>query len=138
MVVATVSLVSAARTWIGTPFSHQGRTKGHGVDCIGIAVGAAIEAGYEVDDRVNYGHHPTGELVQELKRQCYQVPRCEMQANDLMLFRFGRAPLHVAICAGDTMIHAYQPAGGVVEHNIDEKWMRRLVSVWRIKSWPRR
>jgi cell wall-associated NlpC family hydrolase len=35
--------VTEARTWVGTPFKHQGRTKGVGVDCLGIVLGVAEE-----------------------------------------------------------------------------------------------
>ena len=34
-------VVKEARTWIGTPFVHQGRTKGLACDCLGLMIGVA-------------------------------------------------------------------------------------------------
>jgi hypothetical protein len=36
-------VVASARTWIDTPYHHQGRLKGVGVDCLGLPIGVAIE-----------------------------------------------------------------------------------------------
>ncbi len=34
-------VVRTARTWLGTPYHHQGRLKGVGVDCAGLLIGVA-------------------------------------------------------------------------------------------------
>ena len=36
-------VVREAKTWLGTPFHHQGRLKGVGVDCAGVIVCVAKE-----------------------------------------------------------------------------------------------
>ena len=36
-------VVTAAREWIDTPFHHQARLKGVGVDCVGLVIGVARE-----------------------------------------------------------------------------------------------
>ena len=41
----TDRLVACARGWIGTPYVHQHRTRGHAVDCVGLIIGAGLEAG---------------------------------------------------------------------------------------------
>ena len=38
-------IVSAARQLIGTPYLHQGRVPGHGVDCVGVGVCVAWACG---------------------------------------------------------------------------------------------
>jgi cell wall-associated NlpC family hydrolase len=38
-------IVACARTWIDTPYHHQGRLKDIGVDCIGVPLGVAHELG---------------------------------------------------------------------------------------------
>ncbi len=40
-----LEVVRVARTWLGTPYHHQGRVKGAGVDCAGLSVGVAKELG---------------------------------------------------------------------------------------------
>ena len=36
-----LDVVRMARTWLGTPYHHQGRVKGAGVDCGGLVIGVA-------------------------------------------------------------------------------------------------
>ncbi len=38
--------VRVARSYIGTPFHHQGRLPGVGLDCAGVIVCALAECGY--------------------------------------------------------------------------------------------
>jgi hypothetical protein len=38
------TFIAQARTWIGTPFHHQGRLKGVGCDCLGLIVGVAEDS----------------------------------------------------------------------------------------------
>jgi cell wall-associated NlpC family hydrolase len=38
-------IVAEAETWLNTPFRHQGRLKGQGVDCVGFISEVAREAG---------------------------------------------------------------------------------------------
>lgn len=39
------AIIAVSRTWIGTPFVHQGRVKGLGCDCVGIPLCVAEELG---------------------------------------------------------------------------------------------
>jgi cell wall-associated NlpC family hydrolase len=39
------NMVLAARECLGTPFQHQGRVPGVGLDCVGVAIYAAREVG---------------------------------------------------------------------------------------------
>ena len=40
------TMIDEAREWIGTPFVHQGRTKGQACDCLGLVIAVAKAAGY--------------------------------------------------------------------------------------------
>lgn len=42
-------LIAAGRSWIGTPYHHMARVKGHGVDCGQIIIAAHVEAGIAED-----------------------------------------------------------------------------------------
>jgi cell wall-associated NlpC family hydrolase len=50
------------------------------------------------------------------------------------MMRFTGEPQHVGIYTGDTLIHAYESVGKVVEHRMDDKWLRRIVRVYRFKD----
>ena len=54
-----------------------------------------------------------------------------MLPGDLLLMRFAGEPQHLAVFTGETIIHAYQATGRVVEHSLDDKWRRRIVRVYR-------
>ena len=46
------AIVTEATSWVGTPFQHQGRTKGPhgGVDCVGLIIGVSKNLGYYPQD----------------------------------------------------------------------------------------
>jgi cell wall-associated NlpC family hydrolase len=126
------AVVLAARGMVGTPFRHQGRVPGEALDCAGLAVCAACACGLPAIDLHGYGRRPTfGELEAHLDRQpaLRRVMR-EAQAGDLLLMCFSREPQHVAICAGETLIHAYESVGKVCEHGFTDEWKARIVRVY--------
>jgi NlpC/P60 family putative phage cell wall peptidase len=139
-------IVRVARSWIGTPFHHQGRVKrmtGNrgGCDCIGLVVGVARELDIRnifANDRTDYAKMPDGkELYVALKSNLNEIPVAQIAAGDILLFRFDKAPQHVGI-VGDlggnlSIKHCYLQARGVVEHYIDECWKNRIVAGFRVK-----
>ena len=125
-------MINAARACLNTPFHHQGRVQGVGLDCIGLVIIALRKVGVEVQDRTDYGRRPDGKsLVAALEAHgavCVDV----WQAGDILLFRYDRQPQHVALVTGeDSMIHSFAPAGKVVETVIGDYWKRRLTGVYR-------
>jgi cell wall-associated NlpC family hydrolase len=126
-------MIAAARGCLGTPFHHQGRNAKTGLDCIGLIAHAAKAAGLEVQDRTDYARQPQGkELFAALEAHGF-VPVQEMIAGDVLVFRFNRAPQHVALALGhDRMIHAYAPVGKVVETGLGVSWLRRLAAIYRV------
>jgi cell wall-associated NlpC family hydrolase len=65
------SFLAVARSWIDTPWSHQGACKGKdgGVDCVGFPYAVFSELGYELPELPNYDRNPKGEqLLHHLDR----------------------------------------------------------------------
>lgn len=125
------TMLSAARDCIGTPFHHQGRLPGVGLDCIGLVIVALKSVGMTIKDRTDYNRRPDGQsLVAALKEHgAIEVP--EIRAGDILVFRYDHQPQHIALATGiDTMIHAFAPAGTVVETAIGDYWRRRLVGIY--------
>ncbi|TAE33634.1 MAG: hypothetical protein EAY65_04505 [Alphaproteobacteria bacterium] len=134
-------IIQEARSWLGVPFVHQGRTR-YGVDCLGLLMG--IAASLQLVDRhgVPLTHHDqraystmpcVQHLYATLSDACREVDA--WQHGDIGLFRIEGRAQHVAIYADAPMpmlIHAYQSAGCVVEHHYDATWMRRLASIFRV------
>jgi NlpC/P60 family putative phage cell wall peptidase len=135
-------IVDEARSWIGTPFRHQGRLKGVGVDCIGLgfsvarALGLGIEDGVPMD-RLNYSAQPMGDYVHEMTAKLLkQKPLEEMKEGDLVTVRMMVAACHLGIvsklyagtkdeCLG--IIHAFSSVKQVVETRIDDQLRARIV-----------
>lgn len=45
LTIDRVEIVAMARSWLGTPWIHQGRLKSVGVDCGGLIIGVGKETG---------------------------------------------------------------------------------------------
>lgn len=141
----------AARQYLGTPFRHRGREPFAGIDCVGLAVLAARECGWEVQDLPDYSRFPIGEqLDAQLRLNCgapvAASPRLsDMQPGDLISIRMDgpKGPVnHVGIVGdhphGLSVIHTYGRiargggrAGKVVEHRIDAEFLSRIQFVYR-------
>lgn len=129
------AIIAAARECIGTPFQHQGRRAGQALDCAGVLVHVAQRLGVEYWDVAAYGRMPhAGLLEATLDAQPCLLRVTERQPGDLLLMRFTGDPQHLAVCAGETIIHAYQRAGKCCEHRLDAVWARRIVRVYRFTA----
>jgi NlpC/P60 family putative phage cell wall peptidase len=125
-------VVASARACLGTPFHHQGRVAGIGLDCIGLVIHAFRAAGLVIDDQVDYGRRPDGKRLEVALHRHGFVQVEDRRAGDVLLFRFNRAPQHVALAIGEgAMIHAYAPVGRVVEAGLSESWQHRLCAIYR-------
>ena len=133
-------LVAQARTWIDTPYHHAGRAKGHGVDCIGLVIGAARELGAVVPfDTTAYGRGDNLALMtQGLMEFCAAYDTdVTLAPGDILIFRGGSILHHVAIYTGPemgAMIHVYNTVGKVVEQRLTPEWVRLLHLVFRLRG----
>ena len=126
-------IIAAARTEIGTPFVHQGRLPGVALDCAGLAVTVARHW-HDVAEPRAYGRAPHLGLLREwVEAQDFLEPG-QPVAGAVLLMRFGAEPQHLAICAGDTIIHSYSRVGRVVEHNFSPVWRARVVLAYRFRG----
>jgi cell wall-associated NlpC family hydrolase len=129
-------IVNEARKHLKTPFRHQGRLSGLALDCAGLVVTVAKNCDIDIIDTQGYGRSPNGALEATIAAQvCVeQVAIADRQPGDILTMRFAKEMQHVAICAGDTVIHSYEAVGMVCEHSLDEMWIKRIVSVYRFKA----
>lgn len=129
-------IATEARTWLGTPWHHEGRVRGAGVDCgmlvleVFKAVGV-LPAAFSVG---HYGRNPNlPRLIATLSAWAREAQ--EIRPGDVLLFTIVDAPRHLAIATSLDgslgMVHSYQTLGRVVEHAIDARWRRRLFKIYR-------
>jgi len=127
-------LIVQARTWIGVPFVHQGRSR-YGVDCIGFVMTLMREVGGLPQDFAyskNYARRPTFELFDFISQH---FERSAATAPGLMvLIRWpnDQYASHLAILTGPTIIHCYERMRGVVEHSYRGSWRRDTHSLWKL------
>lgn len=128
-------IIAAARSALGTPFRHQGRTLA-GLDCAGLVAHVCITLGVDYVDREGYARRPSNGQIEETLDAQPNIERVtgKPQAGDVLLMRFTGEPQHLAIYADPNIIHSYETVGKVCEHILDGKWARRIVRVYRFKG----
>lgn len=132
-------IIAAARACLGTPFRHQGRLPGIGLDCAGVAVEVARALGCAPLDVSGYGRTPAaGQLEAALEAQPDLeriLDREARQPGDILLLRFTDEPQHLAILTDEgTMIHSFEAVGICCEHTITRGWAARIVRVYRFRG----
>ncbi len=128
-------LVDRARACLGTPFYHQGRVAGIGLDCIGLVIHAVKQAGVNIYDQRDYGREPAGDRLRIALVQHGFERVDSIKPGDVLLFRFNGNPHHVGLAvSSDTMVHSYAPVGRVVETGLGETWRRRLAGIYRLPA----
>lgn len=126
-------IITKAKEFIGTPYEHQGRVKGVGIDCCGLVIGVAHELGlsdYNID---GYSRYADGvDLLREFSEQC--VPVDHYEPGDILIFRIRSVPQHCGIVGdlngGLSLIHAYATIGKCVEHTLDKTWQERIIKAY--------
>lgn len=112
------NFIDLARACIDTPFRHQGRVPGVGLDCVGLAVVAARAAGIQVLDNLTYPHNPSDAFLRHMLVDVNGLTPCAFdddQVADLLLLRYSKRATHVAIRTDSGLVHATADAGKVVE-----------------------
>lgn len=126
-------IIEKAREYVGTPFHHQGRVKGVGIDCAGVVECVAREVGYDIPVHDGYGRQPfAGQLQAKLDQYLEQTN--ELTPGCVLLIKFPGTPaMHVGIYTGNSIIHAYSQVGKCVEHDYDATWQKLTVGYYQ---WP--
>lgn len=144
-------LVEAARSFLGVPFKHRGRSR-RGLDCAGLVWCACAEVGVIHPDLKRYGREPHRDgmmrvVIEGAGEPVWQgapgqvVPRELLEVGDVVVMRFVKEPHHMGILGTDrfrglSLIHAnaqIDDAQGprVVEHGLDDLWQSRICAVFR-------
>ena len=132
------TIVSAALSWLGTPYHHQAALKGVGADCIGFIRGVRAEVvGYDVDYRPRYspswGEVDREELLLKAAHEYFVPVDYEgWKPGDLLVFRvkFSASAKHCGIVVdGDNMLHAVSNRA-VIKTTIGA-WSSRVAGVFK-------
>jgi cell wall-associated NlpC family hydrolase len=120
------ALADCARTWVGVPFRHQGRTR-NGVDCAGLVIGVLRECNAlprDFQDVPAYGRAPQAVLAELVTALTVQADAPAPGVIVLIRWPGERFASHVGLCTGANLVHAYMRARRVVEHGYRGPWVR--------------
>jgi len=139
----SASYLARARSYLGTPFRHQGRKPGMGLDCVGVLVCAGRAEGIEVTDTPNYRRHADwATFTAKFNENADWVGNSldALEPGRIIILRDGKYQTHCAVIGTDpvdgafTIVHAYEPRGKVVEERITEDWRSRIVGVYKLRG----
>jgi cell wall-associated NlpC family hydrolase len=146
-------IVEEARSWVGTPFVHQGRVKQQGVDCLGLAVGVLSSFGVksmsfdkpvEHFDLLDYSRFPRGdrllvEVSRHINHKHRRPTREKLCPGDFVLIAWRESPQHVGIISdhpqGIGIIHAWSTIGKCVEHFLSDEWAKKITDSFEVEEW---
>lgn len=134
-------VVAEARTYIGTPWRHQGRSR-EGIDCAGLVLKVMHAMRVSDFDTSDYSRQAQDETMLELCREHLQpAVFADALPGDVAVMRFG-ANRHTGFFAdyphgGLSLIHAFSNyPRRVVEHRFSDDWLRSykaaLIGVFRL------
>lgn len=132
-------IAEKALAYIGTPFVHQARVPGHGLDCVGVFVCAARECGIPIEDFTTYGRDSDPvTLLSRFKKDFNQIQFEDRVKDDVLLFWIlnRELPQHIGILIDpDNFVHAYgnEFRGKVRVESVSPRWEKKIHSIWRLK-----
>ncbi|WP_137179279.1 C40 family peptidase [Roseomonas sp. AR75] len=131
-----MTIDEAARAYLGVPWRHLGRSA-TGLDCIGLVLLAARDAGRTLPDPAPYAREPQGtRLLDGILAHATRVGTAD--PGDVLLFRMGLYGGHVGIASlhpawrVPACIHAYAPHRRVVEQPIEGELAAALIGAFRL------
>jgi NlpC/P60 family putative phage cell wall peptidase len=128
------AVVAEARTWLGTPYHHEARLKGIGVDCAQLLAGIFSAPSVALIAPPQIPHYPPDwHLHRDAERYLgiilahareFDPPAAGPLPGDVVLWKFGRCFSHGAIVlAWPTVIHAYVGKGCVLDDVGTAPWL---------------
>ena len=131
--VTRARIILEARSWIGTPYSHQASRKGAGCDCLGLVRGVWRDLYGEEPLSVppytpNWAEENGQETLLNAANECLiPILKTDAKPGDITLFRMRpNAPCkHMAILSGSTTIIHASWGRAVTESHLVPYWERR-------------
>ena len=114
---------------------HQGRSRKHGVDCIGLLTVTLTELGYGFDDCLQYERYPDGVILPAIL-DAHLEPTDDPVPGDVLTFWIRKRGWiqHLAFKTDTGMIHTWYNVGRVVEHRFDERWAKRIAKTYKVPT----
>lgn len=126
-----------ARSFIGTPYRHQGRSR-MAVDCWGLLFAVGTEAGVIPAGLVspaNYGRLSNIQMRAKVAEWCTETDQVDDGILVLIKWPGTNYAGHMGILTHEgNMIHAYSMENKVVEHGFRGPWVKLADSKWALPN----
>lgn len=136
--ISPTDIIKAARSLINTPYKHQGRKLGIGLDCLGVVELTALLSGVtkEIIATPNYSRDGSNSLQQGFERYC--APTESIVPGVIVLVKLSAIPYHCGIITdfedGLGLLHAYENVGRVREHALIPWWKNKISHIYQFPA----
>lgn len=119
------AIVAEALEFLGTPYHHNARIKGVGVDCAMLPCEVYASVGLIPHLEPEYSpqwmmHRDEEKYLEWVLPYVREIDRADLLPGDLVMWKFGRTYSHSAIVIDPpTVIHAMNRDGAVILSDID-------------------
>lgn len=120
---ARKKIVETARTYLGVPFKHLGRSHA-GIDCVGLVCVSARSALGAFADFIDYPPQPkTAMVYRHVRDRCDRIRADDAMEGDLVLIHRHGTSTHFGILTDRGVIHADSSLQKVVEHPLTSQYI---------------
>ncbi|GIX11751.1 C40 family peptidase [Elioraea sp.] len=131
-------IVAEARTWLGVPWRHQGRSRA-GIDCVGLVVQVARALDLSDYDHTAYGRRAQGlGLVEHFRANMDGVAIPEARPGDVLVFADQAYPCHCGFLSERLdhphLIHAHALRRKVIEEPYAGEWLAKVKFAFRFRK----
>lgn len=141
-----MTMVEAARSWIGTPYSLSARVKGAGVDCATLIAECLIEAGFATREDLgvyaaDWFQHAADErymlrLLRHARRTLDTVAyrSTVAQPGDVVLTKAAKSQFFNhggVVTAWPRIVHAIDPAAAEIDASRHPMWAFQQIAIFR-------
>ena len=124
------TIIAEARSWLETPWRHQGRTK-RGIDCAGLIIRTGNDLKLLNYDVKAYPRHTSRDaFIRHFQANMKEKHVSQRKPGDVLLFKDGIYACHCGIIATkegrETVIHAYINRGKTVEEPLIGDFLKKM------------
>ena len=131
-------IIAEARSWLGVPWRHQGRTRS-GIDCVGLVVCVARALRLSDYDSTGYSRRAQGQgFVEHFRGNMDGVAIPEARSGDVLVFADQAYPCHCGFLTERLghphLLHAHATRRKVIEEPYAGEWPIKVKFAFRFRQ----
>jgi cell wall-associated NlpC family hydrolase len=131
---------AAVEGYVGTPWKHQGRLPGVGLDCAGLVACGLRSVGEDPADEIDYPRQPDKRrILKWLTDHCDRIPG-DPEIGDILLFGTSISGTHIGVMTRAGLTHAWlrdsirEGKVVTVDFSPGGYWRKCLLGAWRYRG----